>query len=285
MVALEDRVVDMRFGVVALVAVLAGAVTGGIVTANFAPPEEQASSLKTDTEAIDTAKKEAAEARAEAVHWQNEADRLARELAMKKEQPQTEDEPTEAVEDFADDSPVPQSTMDASMRAELEEYRARDREREERSSERRGDMVEWQNEMINRRTNMFTELIERTDDPAEQQRWADIERQMTLTRELFEQMRNAETDEERAALRETLSANGQTMQNLLKEQQNAVLGRALQAEGIDDPEQLAQIQKAVHSSLSDTAFQMSGRGGPGGGRGWGGGPGRGGPGGRGPGGR
>ncbi len=274
---------DAKIGLIAVVAVLAGAVTGGMVTANFVPSADQVEMESADTEALDVALREAAESRAEAIHWQSEADRLARELAAKPDAVQAKSPtPTDVVVEVGEND---SSTMDASMRAELEEYRERDREREDRFADRRGQMQEWQNEMVDRRVNKFTELIERSNDPVEQQRWADIEKQMTLAQDLFRQMRDAETDEQRFAVRGEIGENFEVTQSLLKEQQNAVLGRALQAEGITDTDQLTLIQSAVQASMEDDAFQMSpfgpGRRGPGGGGppGRGGGPGRGRPGG------
>lgn len=282
---------DAKIGLIAIVAVLAGAVTGGVVAANFIPRTGSETTEATDTSALDAALEDAAYARAEADRWQREADRLADQLAVKP------DESNVSTETPVDGALVEiehtQAPMDAVMREELEAYRERDREREERYADQRGERDQWRTEMQDRRTNMFTELIERTEDPAEQQRWADIEKQMSQTRDLFQQMRDAETDEERYAVRGTLGEHFEHTESLLKEQQNAVLQRALKDQGITDSKQLSLIQDAVQNSLSDEAFQMSPSRGPGGRGPGGGGPGRGGPGrggpggggGRGPGGR
>ena len=278
---------DAKLGLVAIVAVLAGAVTGGIVTANFVPSTDEAETVVADTEELDAALKDAAAARAEAIHWESEADRLARQLDAKSDEPlPTTETSVEGNVEVAKSAPVP--TMDASMREELESYRARDREREERFANDRGRREEWEADRLGRRTDRFTELIERTNDPAEQQRWADIERQMSQTRDLFQQMRTAETDEERYAVRGELGEHFDAIESMLEDQQDSVLQRALADQGITDADQLALIQDAVRSSLSDEAFQFMsdggfGRGGPPGRGGRGGGPGRGGPGGGGPG--
>jgi hypothetical protein len=279
---------DSKLVVVALVAVLAGAVTGGVVTANFVTSTDEAEAGIADTGSLDAALKDVANARAEAIHWQSEADRLARQLESKPDEPLPITETSvEGNVEVAKTAPIP--TMDASMREELEAYRARDREREERFANDRGRREDWEADRIGRRTDRFTELIDRTNDPVEQQRWADIERQMSETRDLFQQMRNAETDDERYAVRGELGDHFDSIESMLKEQQNAVLQRALKDQGITDADQLSLIQDAVQSSLSDEAFQFPsdggfGRGGPGRGGPGGGGPGRGGPGRGGPGG-
>jgi hypothetical protein len=281
--------VDTKLAIAIVAALVVGAAGGGIATAKFYPASAESQSGTTETvgsgdAALEDALKEAAEARTEAAHWRGQFERLEKEVTSGPDEAKQTAAATEPVGDMVNvgqsDSPV----MDAAMLKELQEYRARDRERQERESERdernaerREDWAEWQTEMLNRRTDMFTDLINRTDDPAEQQRWADIERNMTVGRDLMRDMRDADTDEERAAVRDALRQNYESTQSLLKKQQDAVLERALEAEGIENADEVAQIQRAVRSSLGDEAFRMSGSGG---GRGWGG-P-RGGFGGRGP---
>jgi hypothetical protein len=113
----------------------------------------------------------------------------------------------------------------------LEEYRERDRERRERSEEwrsrERERSGERQAEMRARMEQMFDDQIARTTDPAAQQRIAAIEEYMNYNRELATQMRRAETDEEREAIRAALEANMQTTQDLMRAQQDYMLGEAL----------------------------------------------------------
>lgn len=271
---------NAKIGLVAVTALIASAVISSVVTANIVPRGQGARESETnvqDAPAMEAALKEAAEARAKAVHWETEAGRLAKQLANTSKQTDASTVETAAMQVVGEIGEVTDrtsATMDAAMRVELEEYRARDRERqqrererEERNAERREEWAERQVEMLNQRTDMFTELIERTDDPAEKQRWADIEHQMTASRDLMRQMREAETDEERAVARDAMRQSFETTQSLYKQQQDAVLQRALKAEGISDASQVSQIQRAVESSLSDEAFRFSD-----GGRGFGGPP-------------
>lgn len=271
---------DTKVAIAIVAALVVGAAGGGVVTAKYGPATAESQSgsaeaVQTNKTALEDALKEAAEARTEAAHWRGQAERLEKALQGEPDGEQTA-AATEPVGDMVNVGENRSPVMDAAMLKELQEYRERDRERQEReaqrderNAERREEWAEWQTEMLNRRTDMFTDLINRADDPAEQQRWADVERNMTLTRDLMRDMRDADTDEERDAVRDALRQNYESTQSLLKQQQDAVLERALEAEGIENADQVAQIQRAVRSSLGDEAFRL-GEGPPGFGRGWGG---------------
>jgi hypothetical protein len=258
-------------------ALILGAVGGGLVSAKLAPESEaeaQTAAPVSEKAAPDATQKALAEARTEAEHWRAQTKKLEQQLALAQDEPapveSTEDAPMTALEPAEPDrEQMTKVLMDATMRQELEEYRERDREREERWDERRDEMENWREEMVSRRTNMFTELIERTGDTAEQQRWADIEKAMADSSALRRQMRDAETDEERELVRDAMRQNYETTQSLLKQQQNAVLTRELESQGVTNAAEQAKIIEAVHSSIDDTAFRMSGFGGWGG-RGFGG---------------
>lgn len=157
--------------------------------------------------------------------------------------------------------------------AEWQERRERwQQEREERSREYRSRM-----------DGFFDEAMQKTNDPVAQNRIAAINDYTNYTMDLFREMRNAETDEERDQIRQDLSITFDETRSLVREHQDYLISETLRENGVSDPQKQQALVNSVRETMEDPFFRMGGGGGggpPGGGLGWGGGDrGRGGPGG------
>lgn len=156
--------------------------------------------------------------------------------------------------------------------AEWQERRERwQQEREERSQEFRSRM-----------DGFFNDAMQKTTDPAAQQRIAAISEYSNYTMDLFRAMRDAETDEERDQIRQDLSITFDETRSLVREQQDYLISETLKQNGVSNPQQQQALVSAVRETMEDPFFRMPGGGGPPGGGppggfGWGGrGPGDGG---------
>ena len=144
------------------------------------------------------------------------------------------------------------------------------KEREERSAEFRGRME-----------GFFDEAMQKTTDPAAQNRIAAISEYSNYTMDLMRAMRDAETDEERDQIRQDLSITWDETRTLVRDQQDFLISETLKENGVTDPQKQQALVGAVRETMEDPFFRMPGGGGgpPGGGFGFGGDRGRGGPGG------
>jgi hypothetical protein len=145
--------------------------------------------------------------------------------------------------------------------AEWQERRERwQQEREERSREFRSRM-----------DGFFDEAMQKTTDPVAQNRIAAINDYTNYTMDLFREMRNAETDEERDQIRQDLSITFEETRSLVRDQQDYLISETLKENGVSDPQKQQALVSAVRETMEDPFFRMGGRGGgpPGGGWGWG----------------
>ncbi|HIJ73852.1 MAG TPA: hypothetical protein HPP83_07105 [Candidatus Hydrogenedentes bacterium] len=134
--------------------------------------------------------------------------------------------------------------------------------RRERETRRR----EWMERGRERyRENMAAALDNETDEAA-RERIAAIEEYGDYAMDLMQQMRAAETDEERAALREELGEVFQTSRALVYEQQEHMLRRVAEQHGIGTPSVQDSFVDAMRHTLTSPFFRTGGPGalGPGG---------------------
>lgn len=147
---------------------------------------------------------------------------------------------------------------------EWQERRERwQQEREERSAEFRERM-----------DGFFAEAMQKTTDPAAQNRIAAINEYTNYSMELMRAMRDAESDEERDQIRQDLSITWDETRNLVRDQQDFLISEAMKQNGVSDPQTQQALTASVRETLEDPFFRMGGGGGgpPGGGfGGWGGG--------------
>jgi hypothetical protein len=147
-----------------------------------------------------------------------------------------------------------------------------DRNENEDDPERAARIEQWRQERAQRaqefRERMqefFDTQIQQAPDKPTQERLAAIREYSEYTMDLFRQMREAQTDEERDAIREELSTAGETARSLVREQQDYVLRQSLVSSGVTD----RKSQDALISSMRQTMdnnpfFRMGGFGGWGG---------------------
>lgn len=139
------------------------------------------------------------------------------------------------------------------------------KEREQRSQEFRGRMQ-----------NFFDEAMQKTTDPAAQNRIAAINEYTNYTMDLFRSMRDASTDEERDQIRQDLAITFDETRSLVRDQQDYLISQTLKENGVTNPQQQQALVSAVRETMDDPFFRMPGGGGPPM-MGWGGDHGRGGP--------
>ena len=152
--------------------------------------------------------------------------------------------------------------------AEWQERRAQwEQERSQRGAEFRDRM-----------DGFFDEAIQQAPDATVQNRLSSIKEYTDYSMDLMREMREAETDEERDALRDELSATWDATRTLVREQQDYLLKETLKTNGISNAQQQQALVDAMRQTMEDPFFRMpGGGGGPGGAPGgWGGGPGWGG---------
>lgn len=148
-----------------------------------------------------------------------------------------------------------------------EEWQARRAQWEQERSQRGAEFRE-------RMEGFFDDAIQRAPDAAVQNRLASIKEYSDYSMDLMREMRDAQTDEERDALREELAATWDTTRTLVREQQDYLLKESLKANGISNSQQQQALVDAMRQTMEDPFFRMpTGGGGPGGPGGWGGGPG------------
>lgn len=148
---------------------------------------------------------------------------------------------------------------------------------EPREDRRRGYMDEFRQRM----SDFLTAEIEASTDPAEKARIASISEYMQSLMEQRQLLRDAQTDEERQAVFDTMRQNGETLRSMVEEQQDQVLRESLERQGISSRAQQDGIIAAYKEAQNDPFFTgpftffgggRRGRGGPPGGGPPGGGP-------------
>lgn len=143
-----------------------------------------------------------------------------------------------------------------------------DPERAERMARWREEREQRGNEWRERISNFMNEQIQNAPDKASQERLAAINEYTQYTMDLFRQMREAQTDEERDLIRQELQAIGETTRQLVREQQDSVIKQNLQRSGITDARSQEAAVAAMREAMESPFFRMpmgGGWGGPGGG--------------------
>ena len=146
---------------------------------------------------------------------------------------------------------------------------------EQRQRERRGNPFEnmseeqraqWEQQrqeariaMEQRMTEIFNRELVKYDDPAWQARVLEIQTYQTNTRELFQQIQNAQTNEERDAIRQQIEESSAYIRDLQNEQRNYEIRNLATKYGITNPQQQEEFITNIQETLGDSTF---GRGGP-----------------------
>ena len=146
------------------------------------------------------------------------------------------------------------------------------------------DQSRWENrrrefgvEMENRRNQWVEYMDERweTSDPETRERISALTEHQNTLLDIRDQMRNADTDDERQQLRESMGGTFQSMRQITMEQQNSMLSQVASEYGISSQDDQTAFNQAVQDVVSDPLFQLGspgrgvfpgGRGGFGGGR-------------------
>ena len=106
-------------------------------------------------------------------------------------------------------------------------------------------------------TFMSTEMA-KAKDQASRERLAALQEHFDYSAELMQQMRDAETDEERQAIREALGESQEARHSLLREQQDQMLRDLAASNGIKDTQQQQAFADAIRDTMSSPFFTMSG---------------------------
>lgn len=166
--------------------------------------------------------------------------------------------PREEVAPAQDAPETPAETKSPAPDAAAEDGRDRRRERSEdlspeemarRDEEIRGYRANFQGRM----DTFFQDAMNAAPDRASQERIASIQDNIAYLSELREAMRNATTDEERAALRQSMADAGVTLRDLVLSQQDDMLRNLATQFGVKgDKEQQAFV--AAVQTLQESPF-------------------------------
>lgn len=125
------------------------------------------------------------------------------------------------------------------------------------------DSAEQREQFVNRMrdgmVNRWTEEWEKAP-PASKERITAISDLQQNLMDTSMAMRNAETDEERAALREELESTRAVLRETISTEQDAQLAQVARDAGINDDKAVAQFVKETRSVLSGPVFQSGGPG-------------------------
>lgn len=199
----------------------------------------------------------------------------ASDVAEAEEQALWQDEPVFPVALDALDAPDTQMTADAAPDD------SQDRLPEEERARREAWWREARQGMRGRMDDFFQDEFDATADPEVQERVVQLQDYTTSLMELRQAMRDAQTDEEREALRETMGETFAGLRELTMAQQDYMTRNLAQEYGIKDPARQDAFIESMREMNSTPYFRperlFGGRGGPGGMRGPGGPGGPGGP--------
>lgn len=156
-----------------------------------------------------------------------------------------------------------------------------DEERQAREAQWRQEREQRGQEMRERIREFMDEQIHNAPDKATQERLASISEYSEAMMDTFQRMREAETDEQREAIREEMRQNGEAMRQLVREQQDYLMRDSLRQSGITDPKAQEAAMQTLRQTMEGPFFRGpmawgggGGPGGPGGGFFFGGGRGR-----------
>lgn len=273
----------MKTTVAVILAVALGAVAGAFVVHHRLEPQ-----LREAQSARDTLERQASQSAHDAQRANDrlaalepKLDALLAERDSLREQLKTAPPP---VSGMAEEEVVPEDAADAAVLSEPEQPEPTQRpdrttegqRPDERAEDRRGSpwrdpeaRRQFMNDMRERSQGYLQDRIAATRDPVAQERLRSIGEYTDYLMELGSQMADAESDEEREQLRQTMDETRESLQSLVRDQQE-YMARDLAAQyGITDEDK----QDAFISSLSelrDSPFFNSrlmqgggrGRGGP-----------------------
>lgn len=145
-----------------------------------------------------------------------------------------------------------------------------DAEREARMAQWRQEREQRGAEFRDRMRSFIDEQIQNAPDKATQDRLATISANGENMMDLFQQMRDAQTDEERDVIREELRATGDATRQLVQEQQDYLMRDSLRQSGITDPKAQDAAMQSLRQTMEGPFFRgplawAGGGGGPGGG--------------------
>jgi len=263
-----------RILIAVIIALPVGAVAGTYYAnqqagTQLAALEEQRDKLKSDQDALKQAAEEAA-ARAEA---------LEREKRQLQDQLASVAKPDTGVEEAMEAVDAPQDALlgDASPEGDAsagEEGRG-GRDGDENDPERAARMEEWRQEREQRGAEMRQRIeefmaneMQNATDKATQDRLAAMNEYSQGMMDLFQQMRDAQTDEERDAIRAQLQENGNAARELVREHQDHLMRQSLAQSGITDPKAQDAAMQSLRQTMEGPFFRGPMAAGMGGG--WGG---------------
>lgn len=277
-----------RVAIAVIIALPLGAVAGTFYANQHIAPQlaglaEERDAIKKQQESIEKALEEA-KARAESLEREKRhlEDRLA--SVAKPDVPSVDTlEGTEGPEDaiLADGGQEADATAARSVRGNYGDNDGEtDAEREARMQQWREEREQRMAEFRDRMRTFMDEQIQGAPDKATQDRLATMQAYSENMMELFQQMRDAQTDEERDAIRAQLEETGTAARELVREHQDYLLRESLRQNGVSDPKAQEAIMQSLRQTMEGPFFRgpMAGWGGGGGprGSGWWGGRGRGG---------
>lgn len=242
------------------------------VDAQMAALNEEREALRAGEKSL---KSEIESAKAQADALAREKQRLEDQLASVRKAEPAEDPSLEAVGEPTDatlDSGL-LDEGDASTRDDGRDRRGGD-DPNETEEEREARMAQWRQEreqrgaeMRDRMRQFMDEQIMNAPDKATQERLASISANGEAMMDLFQQMRDAETDEERDAIREEIRTAGESTRQLVREQQDYLMRQSLSQSGITDPSAQNAAMQSLRQTMEGPFFRGPlawGGGGPGG---------------------
>ena len=142
-------------------------------------------------------------------------------------------------------------------------------ERQARIAQYRADREQRSADMRDRMRSFMDEQIQNAPDKASQDRLSTISANGEQMMELFQQMRDAQTDDERNAIRDQIRATGEATRPLVQEQQDSMMRQTLAQNGVSDPKAqdaaIQSLRQTMESPFFRGPFAFGGGGGPGGG--------------------
>lgn len=103
-------------------------------------------------------------------------------------------------------------------------------------------------------TNFFTGELDKSATPAMQERLVQLEEKTYAMFEIRSQMRDAESDAEQAALEEAYSETMNSARQIMREQQQDILGTIATEFGITSASEQAAFEQAVRTAVSSPIF-------------------------------
>lgn len=280
----------LRILIAVIIALPVGALAGRYYSEQQAGTRLAALEKERETlKAAEKAAKDAADkAKTDAESLAREKRRLEDQLASaNKAAPESQMEAVGEITDANLESGVEQPA-DASAGERDRGDRDRGDNPNETDAEREARMAQWREEreqrgaeMRDRMRQYMDEQIQNAPDKATQERLSTIAANGEAMMDMFQQMRDAQSDEERDAIRDEMRTLGESTRALVTEQQDFLMRQSLSASGVTDPKAQDAAMQSLRQTMEGPMFRgpmaMGGGGGPGGPGGgfWGSGRGRG----------